>query len=185
MNNGKIVCAAPTPARLLKALRSCGGMVLLRIAAISMAVWIPGAALAGAAPKEFVKPTDKDKCLVCGMFTAKYPDWVAEVVFRDGSYAVFDGPKDLFKYYFDLKKYAPARRQEDIGALFVTDYYTVTAIDGFKAFYVMGSDIYGPMGKELVPFAKQDDAGEFLKDHRGSKILRFGEITPADIRELE
>jgi copper chaperone NosL len=185
VNERTIVCAALQPALFSKALRCCREIVLLRIAVLSMAIWILGAELAGASPKEFVKPMEKDKCPVCGMFTAKYSDWVAEVVFRDGTYAVFDGPKDLFKYYFDLKKYAPARRQEDIRALFVTDYYTVTAIDGFKAFYVLGSDIYGPMGKEPVPFAKQADAAEFLKDHHGRKILRFGEITPVVISELE
>ena len=185
MNGRKVRYSAVPPALFPKALTYCRGIELVRIAVLSMAVWVLGAVLAGAAQQEFVKPTEKDKCPVCGMFIARYPDWVAEVVFRDGSYAVFDGPKDLFKYYFDLKKYAPGRRLEDIRALFVTDFYTVTAIDGFKAFYVLGSDIYGPMGKELVPFAKQADAWEFLKDHQGKRILRFGEITPAVVRELE
>ena len=44
--------------------------------------------------------TDKDKCPVCGMFVAKYPGFLAQIQFRDGSIAFFDGPKDFFKYYF-------------------------------------------------------------------------------------
>ena len=64
----------------------------------------------------------------------------------------------------------------------MTDYYSVAAIDGRKAFYVIGSDVRGPMGKELVPFAKKADADAFLKDHRGQKVLRFDEITPATLQ---
>ena len=52
-----------------------------------------------------VKPSEKDKCSVCGMFVAKYSDFLAEVIFKDGSTFFFDGTKDMFKYYFDLKKY--------------------------------------------------------------------------------
>ena len=51
---------------------------------------------AWAAEHKPVKPSPKDKCPVCGMFVAKYPDFVAQVIFQDGSYAVFDGAKDLF-----------------------------------------------------------------------------------------
>ena len=53
------------------------------------------------------KPGATDKCPVCGMFVAKYPDWVAEIIFKDGSAVYFDGCKDMFKYYFNLKRYNP------------------------------------------------------------------------------
>ena len=36
--------------------------------------------------KKALKPSPKDRCPVCGMFVAKYPDWVAEIIFKDGSY---------------------------------------------------------------------------------------------------
>ncbi|MFZ5997851.1 MAG: nitrous oxide reductase accessory protein NosL [Nitrospirota bacterium] len=130
-------------------------------------------------------PTTKDKCPVCGMFVAKYPDWIAQAIFSDGSYAVFDGPKDLFKYLFAVKRYTPSKEQNAIASLFVTDYYTLKPIDGTKAFYVMGSDMYGPMGKELVPFQNMKDAKEFLRDHKGKKILTFKDITPEVMKDLE
>lgn len=131
------------------------------------------------------KPGPKDKCPVCGMFVAKYPEWVAEIVFRDGSYAVFDGTKDMFKYYFDMGKYNPAKKQSDIDSIYVTDYYTLTFIDGHKAYYVIGSDVYGPMGKELIPFEKEADAKEFMKDHKGKKILLFKNITTEVLKTLD
>ena len=64
-------------------------------------------AMAGSLPP--LSPGPGDKCPVCGMFVAKYPDWVGEIIFTDGSVAFFDGAKDLFKYYFNLDKYKRIR----------------------------------------------------------------------------
>jgi nitrous oxide reductase accessory protein NosL len=140
---------------------------------------------AGAQEKQALKPSPKDKCPVCGMFVAKYPDWVAAIRFRDGSAVFFDGAKDLFKYYFDLKKYNPSKKPADIEKVQVTDYYDLTPIDGSGAFYVVGSDVHGPMGRELIPFAKEEAAKEFLKDHKGKSILKLKEVTPALIKTLD
>ena len=105
-----------------------------------------------------LKPGPKDKCPVCGMFVAKYPDWVAAIAFADGSTVFFDGVKDMLKYYFNMAKYAPGKTTADIQAIHVTDYYRLEPVDGRRAFYVAGSDVYGPMGKELIPFEKEAEA---------------------------
>jgi copper chaperone NosL len=140
---------------------------------------------AGAEENKPVKVSQQDKCPVCGMFVAKYPDWVAEIIFKDGSYAVFDGAKDMFKYYFNLKKYNPSKKATDIDSIYVMDYYSLTLIDGFKAFYVIGSDVYGPMGKELIPNAKEDEAKDFMSDHSGTRILKFEQITVDLVKSLD
>ena len=136
------------------------------------------------AEKKPVKPSANDKCPVCGMFVAKFPDMLAEIIFNDATYAVFDGPKDMFRYFLNMKKYNPSKTVKDIDSIYVNEYYNVTPIDGRKAYYVIGSDVYGPMGRELIPFLKEEDATAFIKDHRG-KILRFGDITEAVLKELE
>ena len=136
------------------------------------------------APKP-LKPSAKDKCPVCGMFVAKYPDWLAQVIFKDGSHAYFDGAKDMFKYLFNLKKYNPSKNRGDVQVLYVTDYYDLTPINGREAFYVIGSDIYGPMGRELIPFQKEADARGFMKDHKGKTLLKFKEVTPEIIKGLD
>ena len=130
-------------------------------------------------------PSPRDKCPVCGMFVAKYPDFLAEIVFKDGSVAFFDGTKDMFKYYFNLKDYQRSKNQTDIDSIYVTDYYYLTLIDGYKAYYVIGSDIYGPMGRELIPFEKADDAKEFLKDHKGTAIFEFKQIKYDIVKGLD
>ena len=125
------------------------------------------------------------KCPVCGMFVAKFPDWNASIVYKDGTKIYFDGPKDLFKYYLDPKKYDPAKKRADIAFIGVKDYYSLKVIDGRRAYFVVGSKVYGPMGKELIPFAKKSDAEGFQIDHQGRNPLRFDQITPALLNTLE
>ncbi len=132
-----------------------------------------------------IKPLPRDRCPVCGMFVAKYPDWLAAIVFKDGSYAVFDGVKDMMKYYHHLKKYHPSKNLKDIAFIQVNDYYRLSPIDGQKAYYVIGSNIFGPMGKELIPFEKKEDAEEFMVDHVGKGLLRFQEITLEVLKGLD
>lgn len=132
-----------------------------------------------------VKPTSKDKCPVCGMFVAKYPDFEAQIIFKDGSYAVFDGAKDMFKYYLDMQRYNKSKKRSDIASIFVPDYYSLTLIDGRNALYVTGSDVMGPMGNELIAFAKEADAMEFKKDHKGKKIVRFKDVAISLIGGLD
>jgi len=132
-----------------------------------------------------VKPAPKDKCPVCGMFVAKYPDFLAEIIFKDGSYAVFDGTKDMFKYYLNLNKYNPSKKRSDIDSIYVTEYYSLSLVDGLKAYYVVGSNIYGPMGKELIPLEKEEHAKEFMSDHSGKSFLRFKEVTLDVMKGLE
>jgi copper chaperone NosL len=137
---------------------------------------------AGAKP---VKPGPKDKCAVCGMFVAKYPDFAAQIQFKDGATFHFDGTKDMFKFYLSLSRYAPGKKASDISAVLVNNYYDLTPVDGMQAYYVAGSDVYGPMGRELIPFAKESQAKEFMKDHKGKSLLRFNQVTPAVLKTLD
>lgn len=160
-------------------------MHLGRLFATAMSLVLLSGTLVFPDGKGFIKPAEKDKCPVCGMFVARYPDWVAEVAFTDGAYFVFDGPKDLYTYLMNMKKYAPGRKSKNIRALYVMDYYELAPINGYTAWYVMGSDVYGPMGAELIPFQKESDAREFLKDHKGSRILTFKEINGGVLKTLK
>jgi len=130
-------------------------------------------------------PGPKDLCPVCGMIVAEYPNWVATVVWKDGRVQHFDGAKDLFKFLQALPKYAPRRKSEDIRTMVVTEFYNLQKIDAVKALYVIGSDVMGPMGHEFTPLADRADAEEFLKDHKGKRILRYNEVTPEVVRQVD
>lgn len=131
----------------------------------------------GAALSGIPKPGAKDLCPVCGMLVSKYPNWVATVLYKDGHAHHFDGAKDMFKYLHDLPKYAPGHRAEDIRIIAVTDFYNLEKIDARKALFVIGSDVLGPMGHELVPLVNEADAADFMKDHKGKRVLRFEQVS--------
>jgi nitrous oxide reductase accessory protein NosL len=131
-----------------------------------------------------VKPGPKDKCPVCGMFVSGYPNWIAEIIFKDGTYAIFDGPKDMFKYYFNVSTYTKGKTKNDISALFITEYYTTKIVSARDVHFILGSDVMGPMGNELVPVLGKEVAEQFAKDHKGTKMLTFDEITPEDIPSM-
>ena len=51
---------------------------------ITFSVLLFLAVAATAEEKGPIKPSAEEKCPVCGMFVAKYPDWVGEIIFNDG-----------------------------------------------------------------------------------------------------
>lgn len=155
----------------------CGKQPEMGMQAVSLYVWdiVWGnakAAEAEAQKSAIAVPKDV-KCPVCGMFVAKYPKWAAKM--SDSAHEhYFDGVKDMMKFYFDAKKYGHEAIKSP--KIEVTDYYTLEALDGTKAYYVVGSDILGPMGHELIPFKTKNMAESFLKDHKGTKVVEFKAI---------
>jgi len=128
-----------------------------------------------------VKPLGSDKCPVCGMKVTPYPNWIAQIIFADGSYALFDGPKDMLKYYFEMNKYNKTKSVKDISDIYVTEYYSAAPMKAGDVFFITGSDVNGPMGAELVPVKGEEQARTFMKDHDGDRMIRFNEITMKDI----
>lgn len=160
------------------------GAVMYRIITTIIVLFTSTVTLSMAAGKAVNPVPANAKCPVCGMFVAKYPDWTATIRFKDGTVSYYDGPKDMFSHYFDTSRYTPGKRQTDIAAMTVKEYYSLDYIDSRAAFFVAGSDVYGPMGSELIPFKTEKDAQLFKLDHKGKRILRFNEITSQLIKTL-
>lgn len=116
------------------------------------------------------------KCPVCGMFVAKYPKWAAKLENKTIHY--FDGVKDMMKFIFTNNIQIKQLNST------VTDYYTINGIKALSALYVVGSNVYGPMGNELIPFSNMKKAKEFATNH-GGKIYKFQEITKELVESLD
>lgn len=127
--------------------------------------------------KEIIKAPKGTVCPICAMFVNKYPKWIAMIDANKKLY--FDGVKDMMKYIFSHKEEID---QEDI---YVTDYFLTTKIKAKDAYFVFGSNVYGPMGNELVPFTSQISAYAFKKDHFGKRVLAFYEIDEDVLEEIE
>jgi len=122
------------------------------------------------------------KCPVCGMFVSKYPKWTTRME-HDGKTYYFDGVKDMMKYYIFDGDFVYDRSH--ITQMQVSDYYTLEAIPAKKAFYVLDSDVFGPMGRELIPFKSRKAAEDFSADHNGKSIVTFDEITDSMLMKLD
>lgn len=155
----------------------------LTITALLVLGALPVAAAATDTPPP--PPGAKDRCPVCGMMVSYHKAWVAAIVFTGGKRVYFDGPKDLFRYYFDLAKFEKNLTVRDIASIWVTEYYAAKLVDARSALFVIGSDVLGPMGHELVPVAGNKEADSFRKDHHGKKIIAFADITQAVVAEIE
>ena len=153
-------------------------------AALAAALCLIAAAapVSGADP---ARPGPNDRCAVCGMMVAPSPNWLTIIVFKDGSQAFFDGPKDMFRFYFDIPKYRKHATAKDVAAIHVTDYYSTKLVLAKDALFILGSDVRGPMGHELVPVKGKKEAESFRKDHHGARILTLDEVTRDVVAEIE
>ncbi len=162
-------------------MRKRSWQILLLLVVIQLAAApIPKPASAGAADSV----SEQTRCPVCGMFVFKYPNWQAQVHYEKLSETrFFDGMKDLMVFYYDPERFgAPPR--ETIKDIFVKDYYSLSWISAKEAFFVTGSDVYGPMGHEFIPFATREAAESFSTDHHGREILTFDKIPPELVESL-
>lgn len=155
----------------------CGKIKPKMLQAVS--IYLTNPSLATPKNKSIQVPKDA-KCPVCGMFVSKYPKWVALIKTNDHAH-YFDGVKDMMKFYFNPSKFAHEHDKIDFKDIKVTNYYTLEAINAKKAYYVIGSNVYGPMGEELIPFKTEKEAKNFYNTHFGKKILRFEEIKEEDL----
>lgn len=124
-----------------------------------------------------VKPGPRDRCPVCGMFVAPYPNWIAQIEFKDGSREFFDGAKDMFHYYLKLQQDTSAHSKANIVSIYVTEYYSTKMLPVDEVFFVTGSDILGPMGRELIPVHSREAAESFKQEHKGKDIYSFEQVT--------
>lgn len=110
-------------------------------------------------------PAPTDECGNCGMFVEPFPQWNVRVATQPQIW--FCSPRCMF---------VKQQESQQPDSIFVNDYYDNQRINGRTAYYVIGSDIIGSMGHDLVPFATAAAAADFLKEHRGRRIVQFAEV---------
>jgi hypothetical protein len=90
--------------------------------------------------------------------------WEAQLV--DGTTHHFDTPRCALATWLEQGKKGEVRVQE---------YYDRTYRDGHDVRFVLGSDVVGPMGNELVP-VDAARAVKFQKDHGGVRTLALVDL---------
>jgi copper chaperone NosL len=141
---------------------------LIALAVVSVSAAVPSG------PRQ---PDDGSRCQVCGMLVATHADWLAQVVAENGETHFFDGAKDLFRFLIDPEFEGSRATMSEAMGIYVTSYYERESIDARAALFVVGSEVLGPMGAELVPHPTREAAEEFARDHGGTVIVTFDEVT--------
>jgi len=117
------------------------------------------------------------RCAKCGMLVADHPRWVAGAITPSGGEERFCCPRCMFAWHL-------SPRGKGSRDLWVTEYYSQQRTPVADVFFVMDSDVVGPMGKSLVPIAGREAAERFRQDHHGARLLKPGDLTPELLREI-
>jgi len=126
-------------------------------------------------PPPPAKISEDARCPVCGMYPARHVKFHTQILFSDGVYSAFDGCKDMFKYLSEMGEYEKQYTPGDIAAIYVKDFSNGKWLNAEDAFFVVGSRISGPMGKEIIPFEDQMQAMK-IANAAGGRVARYSEI---------
>jgi nitrous oxide reductase accessory protein NosL len=111
----------------------------------------------------------EERCMNCGMKIDRASAWRAELVAADGSVAQFDSPRCALTAWRGGKVQGKTLR--------VQEYYDRRFRDAAELRFVIGGDVSGPMGPDLVP-VDPSRALKFIQDHGADRAVALGEITP-------
>lgn len=108
------------------------------------------------------------RCPHCGMRIDPASAWRVELVAGDGSRTSFDTPRCALVAWRSGKFEATSMRAQE--------YYERTWHDAKELRFVLGGDVLGPMGSDLVPVDPARVA-KFIQDHGADRALALDEIT--------
>jgi nitrous oxide reductase accessory protein NosL len=108
------------------------------------------------------------RCKHCGMRIDPSSAWLSELVGEDGTITSFDTPRCALTSW--RSGATPAR------TIRVLEYYDRAARDGNAVRFVIGGDVVGPMGADLVP-VDPPRSSKFIQDHGADRALRLDEVT--------
>lgn len=104
--------------------------------------------------------------------------WTAGATSRSGDEEQFDSPKCMLRW-----------RLSDAGRgareVWVTEYYSQSRTPAADVLFVEGSDVVGPMGKDMVPVKGREEAERFRREHHGRRVLSLDRIDAAALRALD
>lgn len=110
------------------------------------------------------------------MYADEVPAFAAYARDASGSELRFDAPRCLFRFLA-----GPSGR--GARAAEVTEHYSQARVPAEAVVYIVGSDVTGPMGRDLIPVAREH-AARFVEDHHG-RVVERGAVDLALLRSLD
>lgn len=116
----------------------------------------------------------KPRCFGCGMVLDPNGAWNVSLVKKDGAKVEFDTPKCAFGAWRDGRV--------DATDLLAHGYYDHQLRSARDLVFGLGSDVFGPMGEDLVPIEREQSA-RFGHDHP-CRRLEAAAVTIDVVREV-
>jgi copper chaperone NosL len=116
-----------------------------------------------------------DRCPVCAMQPAKYPEFSCAIVLMDGCTYYFCSSGCMLHAWLEPERFLhapPARLKQCI----VRNYFSGEPLDGAMAWWIAGSDVIGPMGPAPLPVATEDELAAFKRRHGGNHVFRLPQL---------
>jgi len=111
--------------------------------------------------------TTDGRCPLCGMKLDPASPWRAELVTAAGP-VVFDTPRCALAAW--------RRGKVDAKGVRVQEFYDQKWVDAAEVHFVLGSDVSGPMGADLVPVLR-GRSDKFMRDHAGERAVPLDSVT--------
>jgi nitrous oxide reductase accessory protein NosL len=148
--------------------------------------------------------TGDKQCEVCGMVIEQHPGPTGQLYYRDNGPEGHNPPAwfcsgwETFTYHFEREErgwtlvagymtdYAAVDYDlyEEGGETFVTAHLEPDAFARLEdLYYVVGTDVNGAMGEDLIPFSERDAADQFASDRDGD-VYELDGITPTLVAQL-
>jgi nitrous oxide reductase accessory protein NosL len=105
------------------------------------------------------------------MYPARYPKFNCQIVFKDGGYEAFDSAIGLLVYLHFPDK--TGLNLKPVAEIYFKDYLKGSRLEADKAFFVIGSEIRGPMGVQFVPVDSEQAADNLKKQANGKDVVHY------------
>jgi nitrous oxide reductase accessory protein NosL len=125
-------------------------------------------------------------CPVCRMKVRASDDWAAEIYFKDGTKVMFESPVHMLAFNLAPEEFQTNAAHNDpanVDRIMVKDYQSKQPFDARQATLVFESKVEGPMGRDVVPFSKREDAESFIASH-GGRLMVFGGVVKQMLGDL-
>lgn len=129
-------------------------------------------------------PTADDRCPMCAMRVADHPNWVGAIELEGGDTFYACSVRCTLATSMNTDKFLGVPKSK-VKRVRVPQYLEKGKwLDAETAWYVIDSDIRGPMGLALVPAVSQEEAKVIVDRHKGRALSR-ADVTMAVLKDLK
>jgi nitrous oxide reductase accessory protein NosL len=116
-----------------------------------------------------------DRCPVCAMRPAKYPEFSCAIVLTNGCTHYFCSSGCMINAWLEPERLLNTPRTS-LKYCIVRNYFSGEEIDGTTAIWIAGSDVIGPMGPAPLPVKTEEELSAFRRRHGAGLVFSLPKL---------